>query len=715
MTTLTLEHIVSRAFEAVRPTTHMSVCEAGEKYVTVEPSALHRGKWSRKLTPYLVEPQNDMTSLDYTGLIFAGPARIGKSAPLMNFLAYTALVDPTDVMLLHHSQNEARNWSKGDLAKFLRRSPEIKAELIPGQKYDNTYDKDLISGTRWMITWPTIGNLSGKTVPRHWILDYDRLAQDVDGEGNPFDLIKKRGETYLRLAMTVAESSPGFSITDPKWQRTSPHEAPPTDGILKLYNRGTRKWYYWECVQCQHHFSPDNTMFDFPGKKKPSEVFHDIMDAAEQVTLVCPECSFPHEHSMKSHLNEEGKWVPDNMIWTPDNRIVPLNGRKPIKSDISSYWLKGPCAAFQSWKNMVAAYLQAEKEYASTGDEKALRKHYNTDRGEPYVPKAMVSERSPERLKDRAENWGSVEGDITVPADVRFLIATVDVQAGAGASFVVQVHGITPSVDIIVIDMFKISKSKRLDQDGDPLPLDPAAYPEDWDVLIDQVIKKSYKLSDQSGRRMEILITACDSGGAEGVTLNAYDFWRRCREKGLHRQFQLIKGGSVENSPTTRVIIPDSNAKNKFSGAVGDVPVILLNPWVLKDQISNMLMRRIKSQVGDQTGGMVRYPDWVPGWFYEQITTEIRSKKGWENPRRRRNEAWDLLYYTLGVIVRPYDMVYNTPFVTVNIDKIDWNNPPEWAREWDRNSLVTHPDSHRNALSTQTKKLSLGDLGKELA
>ncbi len=39
--------------------------------------------------------------------------------------------------------------------------------------------------------------------------------------------------------MTLVESSPGRDITDTKWRCGGAHEAPPTTGILSLYNRET--------------------------------------------------------------------------------------------------------------------------------------------------------------------------------------------------------------------------------------------------------------------------------------------------------------------------------------------------------------------------------------------------------------------------------------------------------------------------------------------
>ena len=213
----TLESMVAASFEAMRPTERLTVTEAARRYHIIRSPGAHSGPWSAEKTPYLIEPQDVLTSLEYTGMIFVGPARTGKSAMALNWAAHTSILDPADMMIVHMAQHTAREWSKADLAKMLRHSPEVRSRLRAGRADDNTYDKEFMSGMRLTVTWPTITNLSGKTVPRNWIMDYDRIADDIDGEGNAYDLTRKRAQTFKRFGMTVAKSSPGREIENPKW------------------------------------------------------------------------------------------------------------------------------------------------------------------------------------------------------------------------------------------------------------------------------------------------------------------------------------------------------------------------------------------------------------------------------------------------------------------------------------------------------------------
>jgi phage terminase large subunit GpA-like protein len=193
-----IEEMIVATAEAVRPPERITVSEAAERFHIVNNPGQHVGPFSLERTPYLREPMDELTSLDFTAMVFVGPARTGKSAMAINWLCSTAITDPADMMVVHMAQHTARDWSQADLAKAVRNSPELRKRMTPGRQNDNVFDKHFLSGMRLLITWPTINNLSGKTIPRQWLMDLDRMPQNVDGEGNPFDLTRKRGDTFGR-------------------------------------------------------------------------------------------------------------------------------------------------------------------------------------------------------------------------------------------------------------------------------------------------------------------------------------------------------------------------------------------------------------------------------------------------------------------------------------------------------------------------------------
>lgn len=607
-----------------------------------------------------------------------------NSDMFFNWLLHTAKCDPADMMHVLMTMNVARDWSQKDLRRAFRHSPELGSQVSPGRHNQSTHDIRFLSGMHLLVKWPTITELSGKTVGRNWISDYDRIPESIDGEGNAFDLTDKRGQTFRRNRMTVAESSPGYEVETPQWVPRTPHEAPPTKGILALYNRGDRRRWYWRCPQCYQPFEPDFKLIKIPDSE-------DHVEAAEAAVMMCPHngCAIWHDGKNgmpgKNELNQftEGNaaWVKDGQIWIPAkpgdrNKLGTIEGTA-FRADIASFWLKGPAAAFTTWRDLVLKYLKAEEEYARTGSQEALKTTINTDQGLPYTPKKLMEGRNWEELKERAQDLGVR----VVPEGVRFLVATIDVQK---YRFEVQVHGFSTGGDLTVIDRFAIKKSNREDEDGGFDRVRPATYGEDWDLLVDQVLMLTYPLADGSGRHMRIRMTACDSGGSSDkkndstTTKQAYDFWRRLRDsdgakfpRGLHKKFQLIKGNPLKDSPRAKLSFPDSERKDRKAAARGEIPVLLLNVNALKDQMDVLLDRRTAG------GGRINFPDWLSDEFWQELVAEVRTASGWEK-RSSRNETWDLLVYAMGLaLYRP-----------IRIEQIDWDNPPRWAEEWDENEMV---------------------------
>jgi phage terminase large subunit GpA-like protein len=205
--------------------------------------------------------------------------------------------------------------------------------------------------------------------------------------------------------------------------------------------------------------------------------------------------------------------------------------------------------------------------------------------------------------------------------------------------------------------------------------------------------------ADQS-KKMTLKMTFCDSGGKAGVTTNAYAFVRELRKRGLAGRFHLVKGDALPNAPRTRITYPDNSKRGggARAGAQGDIPVLLLNPTLLKDTLDNRL------EVAVPGLGMIHFGDWLPDWFFQELVAEIRDqKKGWINPNKRRNEAWDLLYYALGACVS----------AVLNIEKVDWENPPLWLKPIEGNPLVIAAE--RDEAIEPASRIDFSRFGRALA
>ncbi|EGK3787031.1 phage terminase large subunit family protein [Escherichia coli] len=662
----------------LRAPRRMRVADAVAQYMRVPMGAGNSVPWDPLVAPYVIEPMNCLASREYDAVIFVGPARTGKTIGLIDgWVIYNVICDPADMLIIQMTEEKAREHSKKRLARTFRVSPEVVSRLSPNKNDNNVYDRTFLAGNYLKIGWPSVNIMSSSDYKCVALTDYDRFPEDIDGEGDAFSLASKRTTTFMSSGMTLVESSPGRDVKDVKWRRTSPHEAPPTTGILSLYNRGDRRRWYWPCPHCGEYFQPCGDVV---------AGFRDIADpvlASEAAYIQCPCCSGRILPEQKRELNGRG-------VWLRDGESINADGSRygdPRRSRIASFWMEGPAAAYQTLSQLVYKLLTAEQEYETTGSEETLKTVINTDWGLPYLPRASMEQRKSELLEQRAEPVPSR----SVPDGVNFLVATVDVQAVRHRRFVVQVTGYGSRGERWIIDRYNITQSLRGDSDGESQRIDPASYPEDWDVLLTDVFHKSWPLASDPSQQMRLMAMAVDSGGEDGVTDNAYKFWRRCRRDGLGKRIYLFKGDSIRRAKLISRTFPDNTGRTgRRAQAAGDVPLWLLQTDALKDRVNNALWR-------DSPGpGYVHFPDWLGSWFYDELTYEERSSDGkWSKPGRGANEAFDLMVYAEALVILH------------GYEKIRWPDAPEWASRETWLECVpdsTEPSPTPEPVSTPVKK-----------
>ncbi|GDH79793.1 DUF1983 domain-containing protein [Escherichia coli] len=288
----------------LRAPRRMRVADAVAQYMRVPMGAGNSVPWDPLVAPYVIEPMNCLASREYDAVIFVGPARTGKTIGLIDgWVIYNVICDPADMLIIQMTEEKAREHSKKRLARTFRVSPEVVSRLSPNKNDNNVYDRTFLAGNYLKIGWPSVNIMSSSDYKCVALTDYDRFPEDIDGEGDAFSLASKRTTTFMSSGMTLVESSPGRDVKDVKWRRTSPHEAPPTTGILSLYNRGDRRRWYWPCPHCGEYFQPCGDVV---------AGFRDIADpvlASEAAYIQCPSCSGRILPEQKRELNGRGVWL----------------------------------------------------------------------------------------------------------------------------------------------------------------------------------------------------------------------------------------------------------------------------------------------------------------------------------------------------------------------------------------------------------------------
>jgi phage terminase large subunit GpA-like protein len=239
------------------------------------------GPWLNQTVPYMVEPMDTLTAPEFEAEVFVGPAQCAKTDGLIvNWIGYSAVVDPMDMIVYEKSHAAARDFSIRRVDRLHRHSKSVGDAVLKQKDADNRTDKQYSNGMMLTLSHPSKNELAGKPVGRVGLTDYDRMEDDIDGEGSAFDLATKRTTTFGSFKMALAESSPSREVTDPKHVCVG-NEAPPCGGILGLYNRGDRRRWHWPCPDCGSYFEGmwEHLKWDTLGSN---------MESAATVRLVCP-------------------------------------------------------------------------------------------------------------------------------------------------------------------------------------------------------------------------------------------------------------------------------------------------------------------------------------------------------------------------------------------------------------------------------------------
>lgn len=676
------------AAEAMRPPEQVTVSEAAEKYrILNNQGGGYVGPWRNAVVPYMVEPMDSLTSRYYAAEVFVGPAQSAKTEALFgNWSLYSIVCDPADMLMIQTTRGIATDFSERRLEPMIEACSEARERWVKDRS--SALRLVMSSGTRLALGWPSRNELRGRPVPRVGATDYDAAPDDVGGEGGLFDLMRPRTRTFGSAGMVLAESSPAKPILRSDW-RPAPgsHEAPPCEGILGLYNQGTRARLYWPCPHCGEYFEGRPEHLDYPRKVDPAA-------AGAAAVMVCPRNGCVIEFKARRDMLAAARWVHEGQRIEAGEVVGERR-----KTDVVSYWLNGTAAAFSTWAQLVSAYVAAEIEFDRSGDEKRLRTVTNTDFGLPYLSRAQAeaAKRDPEKLRGLAGAFPLRE----VPAEARVLLAAVDVQ---GNRFVVQVEAWGLNRERWLIDRFEIfspppeAPEAAPGPDGEPARmLDPASYLEDWSAIERQVIEREYPLEGDPSACWRPRLVLVDSGGADGATGNAYDWWRGLKRSGLDGRVRLVKGGSTPEAPRVVETYPDSKRKDRKAGALGEIPVLMLNTLRLKDEVAGAMMREAAGR------GKLHLPADLPGAVFAELCAETRGPKGWKNDSGRRNEAFDLAGYCLA------GALY------LRLDRMTADRAPEWARPGAENAISREAGRPAETVRRHTREERLARIAKGLA
>lgn len=490
-----LNKIIKPALSYFTPPEDITVSEWADKYRILPNTSAEPGPWRTSRTPYLKRIMDCFTDPKVRVETVVASSQVGKTEVELNALGYIIDQAPGSVMFVQPNKSVAKKFSKERINPLINSCPRLKSKFKKTRRSGHTILQKAFPGGMLSIVGSESAADLASTPARYVLADErDRWAKSAGIEGDPFELLKARQITF--------PNSKTLEVSTPTIKGDSAIEF----GFLQ----GTQEHWCTQCPECGEYVNIvwDTIRFNSSFKVINGKKFYDVKD----IYFSCPHCgAMATELKMR---NQPAEWIADNPEAYEDGKV--------------SFWLNAFASPWQTWKNILVAFLEAKDNPA------LLQVVFNTQLGELWEDRGDLQ--SEDEMLLRREDY-----EAELPEGVLALTCGVDTQDDrleyevVGYGFFGETWGI-----------YKGCILGRPDS------------PEVWKQL-DEIVDRNYYF--KNGQSLKIGLTFVDSGGH--FTQEVYE---QCRIRQAKRVF-AIKGKGGENVPYISTkpskVIVNGNANRK--------------------------------------------------------------------------------------------------------------------------------------------------------
>lgn len=380
----TLEAIRREEFRRrLMPPPKLTVAEWSERYAVLsrEDSA-EPGRYTVARAPYQREILDAFSDPEVHTVVVMSASQVGKTQVVKNVLGYFVDQDPSPILVVQYSVEEAESFSKIRVAPMIRDTPRLRGVVQDpsSRKTGNTLRmKEFPGGHLTIVGANSPAGLAAKPIRILLGDEVDRWPASAGSEGDPMDLAKARQRTF--------------------WNRKSGWFSSPTieaGRIYKAYMEGDQREYWVPCYACGTF-----QLLRFGNLRGERGLDGHIIP--ESVRYPCVGCGLLWEEHDKPRLLAAGEW----------------RARQPLHG-IASFHVGGMLSPWFTWAEIQDAYNKAK------GDWQRRQVFTNTVLGDVW--KEDVGGLDPKGLEGRVgEDYPDPPAE--VPAPVSLITQGVDVQA----------------------------------------------------------------------------------------------------------------------------------------------------------------------------------------------------------------------------------------------------------------------------------------------
>ena len=379
--------VVSIFRDAIRsaiPDTLLTVSEWADTYRYVSQGPQRGQRWKMSTVPYFIEPLNCITDPSVRRIVMWSSSRVGKTEGfLLNACGYFMHIDPSPIMQLRPTLDDAKLFSRERFSAFIEETPVLRDLVEEPRSRDSGNTilyKKFLGG---YIFFPGSNSSTGLRAQDFRIL----LADEIDdynvnagGLGDPLDAAEVRLTNFEieGLALSLLTSSPTIKGAS---------------RIAEAFAESDQRHLYVPCLGCGEY---------------QEILWHNIVWTElglppKEACFKCPTCAHIGPEDEKGEMIRLGEW----------RAHAEFNGTVGFK-------LRGTYSPFITWGGMADRFVKARE---SKSDEK-MQVWVNSTLGELWEPGEYLEE---QEYTFHTEDYGGPDCAFDVPAGVTFLTFGADV------------------------------------------------------------------------------------------------------------------------------------------------------------------------------------------------------------------------------------------------------------------------------------------------
>lgn len=280
---------LSKVTKLLTPPPKLTISEYADRYmVLTSESSAEPGRWQTSRAPYQKEIMDAVSDRKVKKVVVMSSAQIGKTAILLNIIAYYIDYKACPMMMLMPVDKLLKSFSKDRLSPMIKANRRIKYKVDEDKSRDGnntTLYKSFPGGSLTLAGANSTSDLSSRSVRLLLADEVDRFRENIGGEGDPLKLAEKRTAAFKNRKLVYVSTPTIAGISR----------------IEKEYKDSTMEEWSLKCPACGEYHIPNF---------RESVNFNRTASDYQPISMTCSKCGVMSTE--KEWKKSVGKWLVTN-------------------------------------------------------------------------------------------------------------------------------------------------------------------------------------------------------------------------------------------------------------------------------------------------------------------------------------------------------------------------------------------------------------------